>query len=486
MANAFKNILPAFCLFGFVLFSDPTGLAQRNVTSKQPSEIRSSVDRHATDRRATDRRIAAPPNILVILTDDQGYHDVSYYGTKDIRTPVMDGIAKSGMRFDNFYANCPVCSPTRAALLTGRYQDYVGVPGVIRTHPENSWGYFDPKTPTLPALLKKAGYHTAIVGKWHLGLESPNLPQERGFDYFHGWLGDMMDDYVLKRRHDINYMRENARTIDPPGHATDLFTQWSVDYIKERGKAKTPFFLYLAYNAPHFPVQPPADWLRRVKEREPNIPAKRAELVALIEHLDQGIGQVIEALKATNQYENTLIVFTSDNGGHLPSMANNGPTRDGKQSMYEGGLRVPTAIAWPEKIGAGTVSAQVNLSMDIFPTLLEAVGAEPPRAMEGRSFLKTLLGQSPAPEPERPLYFTRREGGTDYGGQCSYALRLGNWKLLKNKPFQPMELYNLKDDPLETRNVIAEQPKVYHQLNDLLMAHIQQGGKTPWQKPDAK
>lgn len=427
-----------------------------------------------------------PPNILLILTDDQGYHDVSYYGTKDMRTPAMDDIAKTGMRFDNFYANCPVCSPTRAALLTGRYQDYVGVPGVIRTYANDNWGYLDPKATMLPTLLKKAGYHTAMVGKWHLGLESPNVPTERGFDYFKGWLGDMMDDYVVKRRHDINYMRDNTKTIDPPGHATDLFTQWSVDYIKERAKKPKdqPFFLYLAYNAPHFPVQPPTDWLQRVQKREPGIPPKRAELVAFIEQLDDGVGQVIAALKATGQYENTLIIFTSDNGGHLPSMANNGPARDGKQSMYEGGLRVPTAIAWPGKVKPGTVSAQVNLSIDLFPTLLEVAGAKPVGGIEGRSFLKTLQDESAAPESDRPLYFTRREGGTDYGGQCSYALRLGDWKLVQDKPFQPLELYNLKSDPLETKNVIAEQPEIYRQLNSLLMAHIQRGGRVPWQRPE--
>ena len=126
----------------------------------------------------------------------------------------------------------------------------------------------------LPTQLKKAGYHTALIGKWHLGLESPNTPTERGFDTFKGWLGDMMDDYWQKRRHEVNYMRDNAKTIDPEGHATDLFTQWSVDYIQQRAKTNKPFFLYLAYNAPHFPVQPPADWLKKVKEREPNIPPK--------------------------------------------------------------------------------------------------------------------------------------------------------------------------------------------------------------------
>lgn len=429
---------------------------------------------------------AARPNILLILTDDQGYHDVSYYGTRDLRTPNIDRLANTGMQFDNFYANCPVCSPTRAALLSGRYQDRVGVPGVIRTHAQDSWGYLDPKATLLPSLLKKANYHTAIIGKWHLGLESPNLPNQRGFNYFQGWLGDMMDDYQTHRRHGINYMRHNSQTIDPSGHATDLFTQWSVDYIKDRAKVNAsggkPFFLYLAYNAPHFPVQPPEAWLQKVKQREPGLNDTRAKLVAFIEHMDDGIGQVIQALKKSGQYENTLIIFTSDNGGHLPSLANNGPTRDGKQSMYEGGLRVPACFTWPNKIKAGSVSEQINLSMDIFPTLLDLADLKTPQPLESRSFLKTLLGE-PLNEPERPLYFTRREGGTDWAGQCSYALRLGDWKLVQNKPNQAPELYNLKNDPQEKQNVIKEQPKIYQKLNALLMLNIQESGRVRWQKP---
>ena len=420
------------------------------------------------------------PNILLILTDDQGYHDVSYYGTKDLRTPHTDQLANEGMRFDNFYANCPVCSPTRAALLTGRYQDYVGVPGVIRTHADNSWGYLDTAAVLLPVPLKEAGYHTALIGKWHLGLESPNIPNERGFDEFHGWLGDMMDDYYSHRRHDINYMRHNRDTIDPSGHATDLFTQWSVDYIKQRAEEEAPFFLYLAYNAPHFPVQPPSDWLVRVRERAPQLSEKRAALVAFIEHLDDGIGQVVQALKETGQYENTLIVFSSDNGGDLPAAANNGPWRDGKQSVYEGGLRVPTCLTWPGMISAGTVSGQINLSMDLYPTLLEVARARPTPNIEGRSFLRALLGEQQV-EADRPLFFTRREGGMKYGGKMINAVRLGDWKLLQNSPFAPRELYNLKEDPREQNNVLEQYPEVGRKLDALMREHLQRGGAVPWQ-----
>ena len=425
------------------------------------------------------------PNILIILTDDQGYHDVSYYGTEDLQTPNIDALRKDGMRFDNFLTNSPVCAPTRAALLSGRYPDRVGVPGLIRFHPENNWGYLDPKTVLLPQKLKEANYHTAHIGKWNLGLESPNLPNQKGFDLFYGWLEDMMDDYMIKRRHSKNFMRLNNEIIDPPGHATDLFTEWAVDYISEQAKDEQPFFLYLAYNAPHFPVQPPKEWSDRVRQRNPGLPEKRSNLIAFIEHLDNGIGKVITSLKESGQYENTIILFTSDNGGHLPDLANNGPLRDGKQSMYEGGLRVPTFVSWPSQIAAGSSTNQLNLSMDIYPTVIQLAGVEINHTVEGRSFLNTLLGNTEA-EEERVVYFTRREGGLTYGGKAYHALRKGDWKLLQNSPYQPMELYNLKTDPKEENDLIKSEPEIYKEMNSILMQHIQEGGKTPWQKPGAK
>jgi len=424
-------------------------------------------------------------NILIILTDDQGYHDVSYYGTEDLQTPNIDALRKDGMRFDNFLTNSPVCAPTRAALLSGRYPDRVGVPGLIRFHPENNWGYLDPKTVLLPQKLKEANYHTAHIGKWNLGLESPNLPNQKGFDLFHGWLEDMMDDYVIKRRHGENFMMLNDQVIDPPGHATDLFTEWAVDYISEQAKDEQPFFLYLAYNAPHFPVQPPKEWSDRVRQRNPGLPEKRSNLIAFIEHLDNGIGKVIASLKESGQYENTIIIFTSDNGGHLPDLANNGPLRDGKQSMYEGGLRVPTLVSWPGQIAAGSSTNQLNLSMDIYPTLLQLAGVEINHTVEGRSFLNTLWGNA-VKEEERVVYFTRREGGLTYGGKTYHALRKGDWKLLQNSPYQPMELYNLKIDPKEENDLIKSEPEIYKEMNSILLQHIQEGGKTPWQKPGAK
>ncbi|MCH7870492.1 MAG: sulfatase-like hydrolase/transferase, partial [Planctomycetes bacterium] len=267
---------------------------------------------HAPTRRACLRAVAAvlpallwvpyasaggeKPNIIVILVDDLGYGDLSSYGATDLRSPNIDALAAAGMRFDNFYANCPVCSPTRAALLTGRYPDLVGVPGVIRTHASNNWGYLSQDAVLLPQLLKPAGYHTAVIGKWHLGLRPENHPLRRGFDHFHGFLGDMMDDYYHHKRHGNHYMQRDLEDVYPEGHATDIFTQWAVDYVTARAKSEQPFFLYLAYNAPHTPIQPPKDWLARVKQRESGIAEKRAKLVALIEHLDDGIGKVIAAV----------------------------------------------------------------------------------------------------------------------------------------------------------------------------------------------
>lgn len=422
------------------------------------------------------------PNILVILVDDLGYGDLSSYGAQDLKSPQIDKLLKRGMKFSNFYANCPVCSPTRAALMTGRYQDMVGVPGVIRTHPQNSWGYLAPSAVTLADVFQQAGYHTGMVGKWHLGLESPNIPNERGFEFFRGFLGDMMDDYYHHRRHDVNYMRFNQEVVDPQGHATDLFTEWTCDFLKQQAQANKPFFLYLAYNAPHTPIQPPADWLQKVKQREPGIEPGRAKLVALIEHLDAGIGQVIQTLDETGLSENTLVVFSSDNGGHLQAGANNGNLRDGKQSMYEGGLKVPTGVVWKGHITPDTETDFMAMTMDLFPTVCEAAGVKVPAGLESVSILPTLQGKSQAPL-RKHWFFRRREGGNRYGGKTIEAVISGDWKLLQNSPFAPLELYNLKADPLETNDLAAKNRRKFNELSTLLRAEIQRYGTVPWQKP---
>lgn len=422
------------------------------------------------------------PNILLIMVDDLGNGDLASHGAKDMRTPHIDALMDAGIRFDQFYANCPVCSPTRASLLSGRYPDKAGVPGVIRTYWDNNWGYLRQDMDLLPAVLRRGGYHTAMVGKWHLGLESPNKPNERGFDYFKGFLGDMMDDFENHRRHGIDYMRENDTPIYPHGHATDLLSQWSVDYIKYQLTAEAPFFLYLAYNAPHTPIEPPEGWLKKVKDREPGISDQRAGLVALIEHMDHGIGQVVKALKDTGQYEDTLIIFCSDNGGYMAVGATNGPVRGGKQDMYEGGIKVPMCMSWPAKIPHGQRNNDPVMSMDFYPTLCEMAQVPYDKNIDGESLVPLIEGTGTV-DPERTMIWMRREGGP-HGGQDYYAIRRGPWKLLQNSPFEPLKLYNLNDDPMEA-NPLPDKHPMRNTLFTALREHINQTGGIPWQRPKA-
>lgn len=422
----------------------------------------------------------ARPNILVILVDDLGYGDLGGFGAADLRTPNIDRIFTEGMRFTNGYANCPVCSPTRAALLSGRYQEMVGVPGVIRTHPNNSWGHLTRESVLMSEMLKSAGYKTALVGKWHLGLESPNTPNERGFEHFHGFLGDMMDDYYNHRRHGINYMRLNGEEIDPAGHATDLFSGWACDYLRQADREK-PFFLYLAYNAPHTPIQPPRRWVEAYKRRNPFMDEARAKLAALIEHMDDGIGRVLDTLDQTGLADNTLVIFASDNGGQLNVGANNGPYRDGKGTLYEGGIRVPMGARWPGAIRPGSETGRIALSMDIMPTALEAAKVPVRHEIDGVSFMNVLRGEE-AEEPVRDLFFGRMEGGAFQGGRVE-AIRRGPWKLLRPMPGEPYELYNLDEDPFETRDRSAQNPDTAAELRKALEAQLRIYEQIPWEPP---
>lgn len=432
---------------------------------------------------ATAFAAEAKPNFLIIFADDLGYGDVSTYHASDCHTPNIDKLAADGMLFPNMRANCTVCSPSRAALLTGRYPDRVGVPGVIRTNPDDSWGYLAPGIPTIGNELKKAGYHTAVIGKWHLGLESPNTPNERGFDLFHGFLGDMMDSYTTHLRQGHNYMRHNAEEIDPKGHATDIFAGWAADYFRERSKEKQPFFLYLAFNAPHFPIEPPEEWVAKVKARSPELSEKRALNVALVEHLDDRIGQVLAVLKELGLEQNTVVAFSSDNGGSLPHAQNNDPWRDGKTSHYDGGLRVPFIVRWPGHIKAGSRSDYTGLNFDLSPTFLELAGLKPSPKIDAVSLVPILNGGT-LDAAQRDLYFVRREGGPAYGGKNYEAIIRGEWKLMQNTPYSPLELYNLKNDPQEQTNLIGKAPKVFKELSTALRMHVQIGGATPWQKPE--
>ena len=424
--------------------------------------------------------VAQKPNIVLIVADDLGYGDLSAYGADDLHSLALDSLAADGVRFTQFYANSPVCSPTRASLLSGRYPPLVGVPGVIRTHAADNWGNLAEDANLLPEMLRSHGYHTAMVGKWHLGLEAPDRPIDRGFEHFEGFLGDMMDDYYHHRRHGLNYMRRGEKTIHPEGHTTDLFSNWAVRYIESRTSSSAPFFLYLSYNAPHTPIQPPDEWVDHVLRRETGIDTARARFVALIEHMDEGIGQVLQSLHENGFDENTLVMFVSDNGGQLNVGANNGPLREGKGTVYEGGIRVPAIASFPEHTSAGSENNTVLTTMDIYPTILEAAGIRIPHKIDGLSFFDLFRGGSP-PDRDRNIFFSRREGGVRFGGKTIEAVRRGPWKLLHNSPYAPLELYNLERDPHETTDLSATETEIFRQLAAALRQYIQDSGRIPWQ-----
>jgi arylsulfatase A-like enzyme len=237
----------------------------------------------------------------------------------------------------------------------------------------------------------------------------------------------------------------------------------------------------LAYNAPHAPIQPPAEWLTRVRQRNPSLSDIRARRIALVEHMDDGIGRVMAALSASGLDKNCLVVFTSDNGGPLDAGALNGNLRDGKGSMYEGGLRVPCGVRWRGHIPGGSSSDLAAVTMDLFPTVLEAAGVEPQRGIDGVSILPTLVGRTQ--ELTRRLFFMRREGGAGFWGESSEAVIDGDWKLVHNSPFRPLELFHLAADPSEAHDLASREPNIRNRLARELQGHLQAAGVTPWQSP---
>ena len=425
------------------------------------------------------------PNIIFILADDLGWGDLSCQGATDLRTPNIDYILNNGIRFTNFYSNSCVCSPSRASLLTGCYPDMVGVPGLVRDIEKDNWGYLTPGVQMLPQLLKKVDYNTGMVGKWNLGLETPNLPNEKGFDQYYGFLDDMMDDYYTHLRNGKNFMRINQQTVDPKGHATDIFTNWAMEYIKSQEGKNDPFFLYLAYNAPHVPIQPPKEWLDKVKDRNPDLSEKRAKIVALIEHLDYNIGLLLHQLESNKMLDNTLIIFTSDNGGQLQAGANNGPYRGGKQEMYEGGIREPAGLMWKTKIKPGQVCDNFVVMMDMLPTLCELTGAKLDTPVDGLSILPILKGVKQTTD-NRIVYFVRREGNLNYGGLAYYAARFGQLKILQNTPWEPMQYFNIDNDPYEKKALDKQGNREYEQLFMELTEHIRTAGSIPWERTHDK
>ena len=415
------------------------------------------------------------PNIIFILADDLGYGDLSCYEAKDLQTPNIDALAQQAITFTRAYANSTVCSPSRASILTGNYPDLVGVPGVIRDMQDNTWGNLRDDITTLPEELQKLNYNTALIGKWHLGYKSPDLPNDRGFDYFKGFVGDMMDDYYTHRKAGVNWMRENNQVINPKGHATDLFTDWTLEYLREQNKQEKPFFLFLTYNAPHDPVQPPQEWLSKIQNKEQNSTLKRQKMIAFVEHLDYNVGRILDQLNNSDLGENTIVVFTSDNGGALQYGASNNPFTGGKGDFFEGGIRVPCIVKIPSSSQIKQ-SEEPLLLMDFQPSLIKMAGGKIDKNLPSELIVD--LFDLPRNNTSRNMIWMRREGHK-FGGRIYYTISDGRYKLLQRNPFSGYELFDLINDINETSPI--KLPKVKMALKKALTKHIQTSGKIQWQ-----
>ncbi len=397
------------------------------------------------------------PNIVYILSDDQGWKDVGYHGS-DIATPNIDDLAKEGVRLEQFYAQ-PMCTPTRAALMTGRYPFRYGLQTIViasnHTYglPTDEW--------LLPQALKEAGYETAIVGKWHLGHADPKYwPRQRGFDHQYGPMIGEIDYFTHEQHGVVDWYRDNKR-VEEPGYSTTLLGDDAVKLI-EAHDTKAPLYLYLAFNAPHAPYQAPQDYLDKYKDiADPSRRAYAAQITAM----DDQIGRVIAALDKKKMRDNTLVIFQSDNGGTRNAMfsgeidmskvkipVDNGPWRDGKGSLYEGGTREISIANWPGKIKPGSVVDGMIHVVDMYPTLVGLAGGKLDRnkPLDGMDVWPTISQGSPSPRAEVVYNIEPFRAG----------VREGDWKLIWRTPLPAsVELYNIAQDPFEKNNVAAANPQ---------------------------
>ena len=406
------------------------------------------------------------PNILFIMADDLGYADVGCYGRPDLKTPNIDHIAARGVRFTQGYANSAVCSATRTALITGRYQyrlrvgleEPIATPGSGGIQGVNAVG-LPPEHPTLPSLLRKTGYGTTLVGKWHLG-SLPNFgPLKSGYDHFYGFRVGAVDYF----NHTTGGLDEDLWAEDvlvhESGYLTTLFGDRAVSVVNGYAKSRQPFFLSLHFNAPHWPWEAPGDEAEseRLRKRGTGIThydgGSQKTYQKMIETMDAQIGRVLKALDDNRISNNTIVVFTSDNGGER--FSNNWPFTGRKMELLEGGLRIPSIISWPERIPQGKTSDQVSITMDWLPTLLAAAGTSPDPAFppDGINLLPILTNA--APLQPRTLYWR-------YKGNAQRAIRDGDMKFLKilDNTF----LFNVVEDPMERANLKERQKDVYDRL----------------------
>jgi len=419
------------------------------------------------------------PNIVVFVSDDLGFNDIGYHNS-EIDTPNLDRLARTGVRLEQFYV-CPTCSPTRAALLTGRNPSRYDILGPIAGRSRQA---LPQATATLATRLRQLGYATAIVGKWHLGLRPEVGPRKYGFDYSYGYLHGQVDPYTHRYKTGDRTWHRNDEFIDEQGHVTDLLAREAAAFIERERSG--PFFLYVPFSVPHTPLDEPQRWTRPYAERIGN--KWRRQFAASVTHMDDVIGQVCATLARLGLQDDTLILFHSDNGGQQSwssktnyegrypahdQLGDNRPLRGWKGELYEGGIRVPALVNWPKRLGPRTVKDVISV-LDVLPTLVAVAGGQDrPQvqgvpgavggALEGMNVWPVLTGEhSPG---QRVLYWKT-------GGQ--YALRAGDWKLIQNRQSGGCELFNLADDPYEKNDLAGDQPERVQQLLEQLR-HQQAG-----------
>lgn len=418
------------------------------------------------------------PNIVFIYTDDLGYADVGAYGNTEIQTPNIDRLAEEGMRFTDMYATCPVCTPARSGMLTGRYPQRNGLFENIRNNmvnyshrytemeyifgPEMTQG-LDTREVTIANVLQDAGYRTGIVGKWDSGRAYQWLPLQRGFDFFYGFCNTGVD-YWTHERYGIPSMYRGNERIKEEGYATELFEREAVRFIEEN--EDEPMFLYVPFNSPHGASnldgrsqQAPEEFIAMYADPPGDGAARRK---ANITCMDAAVGSILDALEAQGILENTLFLFTSDHGGG--GGGNNGPLRGNKGDMYEGGLRVPFIARWPGNIPEGTVSSEFCSALDLLPTFAAAAGTSPPEGvtLDGDNILPVFTGEGESP---RTMHFWELRG--------KRAARVGNWKWVmetEERWVHPdpdaRELYDLSSDIGEENNLAGDRPEQEQELRE--------------------
>ena len=419
----------------------------------------------------TPGQVARKPNVVLIMMDDMGYGDLGSYGAPDVRTPNIDRLARQGVRLTEGYSNGHVCTPTRAALISGRYPQRFGLERALTVAPADSAAGLPVTGTSLPALLKSNGYATGLVGKWHLGFKREFSPNAHGFDQFFGFLAGAHHYYQ-------GPVFEDSTRIELTRYLTDEITDRALSFIGRH--ADRPFFLEVAYNAVHWPFHTPdikpaevGRLGRGAQMPDDSVPATRADYVKMLERADQGAGKILAELERRGLTRNTLVIFTNDNGGEW--LSRNAPFFHRKGTLWEGGIRVPMIFRWPARLPAGKTSRQVALTMDITASILSATGTKPPESYrpDGLDIIPALRGDSPL--SERQVFWR-----VNNPVRQQRAVRAGRWKLLFDG--NALLLFDLETDRGERRDLASVHPDkvaTLAKLHSAWEAAVSQNSRVP-------